>query len=68
MACDNPPLNADLTELQRAQLTTLMRDLSAASEVVLTHPDVVAGVRMIESFGILSAARADAILSGQAPA
>lgn len=65
---DHPDIVEGLTALQRAQLGTLMRDLSAAIEIHLDHPDVVAGVGLVQALGIIDADRAAAILAGRLPA
>ena len=65
---DSPSLAVGLTELQRGQLRTLMKDLDAASSIVLSHPDIIQGVRMVQSFGLIGGDRADCILAGLPPA
>lgn len=65
--CDNPDVNEGLTPLQKAQLRTLMTDLSAAQEVILSSPDVQMGLALVTSLGIITSERAARISSGLHP-
>jgi hypothetical protein len=47
---------------QQAVVRTIMRDFDAATEIHLNNPDVVAGVRAFEQFGLIAQGRADEIL------
>jgi hypothetical protein len=64
---DDYVASSTLTDAQKAMTRTLQYDLSIASEVALDDPLTVAGVQMLEQFGLIAAGRAVQILTNTAP-
>jgi hypothetical protein len=62
VACDNAPDNPAIPAEYRAMLRTMNLDFAAAQEIDPSLPDVQAGVRLLESLGLLGPGRADDIL------
>jgi hypothetical protein len=67
VAIDDFAASTTLTAEQKAGVRTLQTDLSIASEVWLDDPLTVAGVQMLEEYGLISAGRATQILKNTAP-
>jgi len=61
IALDAAPTNAALDATLRATLFTMTKDLELAESINLDDPDVVAGLALIESAGLIAAGRAAAI-------
>lgn len=62
VVCDNAPDNPAIPAEYRAMLRTMNLDFSAAEEIDPALPNVQAGVRLLESLGLIGAGRADEIL------
>lgn len=62
VAVDNFATNPDLSDQQKAVLTTLTKDFDAAQEIDLDDPDTQAGIQTLEAYGLLAEGRAAEIL------
>lgn len=62
IAVDGGPDNAALPADGRAALRTMALDMAAADEIDLDDPDVIAGVQMLETLGLIASGRAALIL------
>jgi hypothetical protein len=58
IAFDHAPTNPSLPEDVRAMLATMAKDLELAEDVDLDDADIVAGLALLESVGILAEGRA----------
>jgi hypothetical protein len=59
---DNPAAPAQSRQLQAA-LRVMMADLNVATFVDLDRPEIIGGVHLLETYGIIGAGRANIILS-----
>lgn len=62
IACDSAPENPALPAEARAALYTMRLDFEAAQEIDPALLDVQAGVRLLETLGLIGTGRADDIL------
>lgn len=67
IAIDSAPSNANIPANYRAMLTTMNKDMELSSVVILTNPDVAAGVNFLEQLGLIAPGRAAEILSNTPP-
>jgi len=67
IAIDSAPQNELIPANYRAMLVTINKDMELSSSVILTNPDVAAGVNFLESLGLIASGRADEILSNTPP-
>jgi hypothetical protein len=64
---DNFQSNAGIPANYKAILFSVMKDLELSQVIHLDNPDVIAGVGLLVTLGLLAAPRRDAILSNTAP-
>jgi len=67
VAIDNVQSNTTVSANNKAMLLTIAKDMELATTVGLTNPDVIAGVNLLETLGLISVGRAAAILSNTPP-
>lgn len=67
IAIDSAPTNTNIPANYRAMLLTMNKDMELSSMVILTNPDVAAGVNFLEQLGLIAAGRAAEILSNTPP-
>lgn len=68
IAIDSAPTNTNIPANYRAMLVTMNKDMELSGSVVLTNPDVAAGVDFLEQLGLIAPGRAAEILANQPPA
>lgn len=64
---DAAPTNTAIPAQYRAMLTTMNKDMELSATVILSNPDVAAGVNFLETLGLLAPGRAARILSNTLP-
>lgn len=64
---DNFAMNPNLSDQNKAELSTILKDLDVSGEVQLDLPDVSAGIQFLEQVGLLSARRAAQIIANTPP-
>lgn len=67
VAIDNVQINPAVPANFKAMLLTMAKDMELSAEVILSNPDVAAGVGLLEQLGLIGIGRAQAILSNTAP-
>ncbi len=67
VALDNFQANEAIPANYKAMLTTMFKDLDSSGAVVLTLPDVIQGVNMLEQLGLIGTGRAAQVLARQNP-
>lgn len=67
VALDNFQSNTNIPANYKAILTTMFKDLDSSGAVVMTLPDVIQGVNMLEQLGLIGTGRAAQILARQNP-
>ena len=67
IAIDSAPTNLAIPANYRAMLVTMNKDMELSSMVILTNPDVAAGVGFLEQLGLIAPGRKDEILSNTPP-
>ncbi len=67
VAIDSAPANTNIPANYRAILTTMNKDMELSGMVVLSNPDVAAGVNFLETLGLIAAGRATRILNNLPP-
>lgn len=67
IAIDNAASNTNIPAQYRATLVTILKDLELSAVVILTNPDVAAGVNLLETIGLIASGRAADILSNTPP-
>jgi hypothetical protein len=66
-AIDNIQYNSAFSGSIKATVTTLQKDLEVSGEVDLHLADTVAGIKFLESVGLIKAGRAAQIIANQQP-
>lgn len=64
---DNIEFNPNFPGFVKGAVNTMLKDLSMAEEINLTHPEIISGVNMLEQFGVIAQGRAAQILAKQYP-
>ncbi len=64
---DAAPTNTNIPLGYRNMLVTMNKDMELSGAVILTNPDVAAGVNFLETLGLIAAGRAARILSNLPP-
>jgi hypothetical protein len=64
---DNIQYNSGFSGSIKATVTTLQKDLEVSGEVDLHLADTIAGIKFLESVGLIKAGRAARIISNQPP-
>lgn len=64
---DNFSTNPNIPANYKAILTTMFKDLDSSGAVVMTLPDVIQGVNMLEQLGLIGPGRAAQVLARQNP-
>lgn len=64
---DNFQSNTNISAQNKAILTTMFKDLDSSGAVVMTLPDVIQGVNMLEQLGLIGTGRAAQVLARQNP-
>lgn len=67
VAIDNSPSNTNIPSNYRAILVTMFKDLEVSGVVEMDNPDVIAGVNLLESLGLIGTGRAAQVLANQQP-
>lgn len=67
VAIDNAQLNTAIPANYRAILFSVMKDLELSQIIHLDNPDVINGVGLLVTMGLLAAARRDQVLANIAP-
>jgi hypothetical protein len=66
-AIDNIQYNSAFSGTIKATVTTLQKDLEVSGEVDIHLPDTIAGVKFLESVGLIGPGRGNRILSNLPP-
>lgn len=67
VAIDGFANNPTIPDNYKAILTTVMKDLDAATSIRLDDPDTIAGVTLLAGVGLITAERAQQVLSKTPP-
>lgn len=67
VAVDNVQNNTTIPAEYRAILLTMAKDMELSAEIHLGNADVIDGVRLLETLGLLATGRANQIINNQAP-
>lgn len=67
IAIDAAPTNTNIPANYRAMLVTMNKDMELSSVVILTNPDVAAGVNFLEQLGLIAPGRAAEVLLNTPP-
>lgn len=67
IAIDSAPTNTSIPANYRAMLLTINKDMELSSTVILSNPDVAAGVNFLETLGLIASGRASVILANISP-